>query len=146
MVVRRTTEPRVLEDRVERRASKVQTIELIPALSQTGDDTKGLSIPLKAIRIPADLSLLFISYQLVKAHLSDVAERWVAKIVGEGRCFAGVGIHACAMCFRLLRPGEVLSDPPRDLGDLERVGESIVVGVPLVRRDYLGDPAEPRKG
>ena len=78
--------------------------------------------------------------------LCYVAERWVAKIMSEGRSFARIGIDARFLSFPLLRSGKVLSDSPRDLSDLEGVGQPVVVGVSLLGRDYLRYPAESRKG
>ena len=62
------------------------------------DDAKGLGVSFKAIGVTSNCPLVLIPHQRIQALLRDVAERWVAKIVGEGGGFAGVGVYPCLLC------------------------------------------------
>ena len=73
--------------------------------------------------------------QLVQRVLAVVAERRVAEVVGQRGGLRDVGLRA-------QRPGQV----PRDLGDLEAVGEPVADEVVHLRPVHLGLGGQPPRG
>lgn len=75
--------------------------------------------------------------------LADVAERWVAEIVGEAGSLDDLGIEASRVRLGLLLLAKHLSQTAPDLRHLYRVLLTCVKDVCLARTDYLRNTSQP---
>jgi hypothetical protein len=107
---------------------------------QARDDSERLRVALIAIGITSILD------ELIELLLGDVPEGRMAQVVGQRSRFNDVRIEVLAFDLVPLLPQELLGDPPRQLRNLEGVGQAIVEDMPFERADDLGYFSKPPKG
>ncbi len=112
-------------------------MESSPTERKSGDDAERLSVSLKAV-----FDLRPVLHALVEFVFSNMAERRMSEVVSEARRFHDIGAERCMGVVA----EEALSQSPPKLGNLQRMGQSIVKETPLGCRDDLGDLSEPSEG
>ncbi len=76
----------------------------------------------------------------------DVSKWRVAEVVRQSGCLRDIRVESPeGRGFVRLLPEEFLRQTPRELADLDRVGEPIVEHVPAFRGDDLGDLCQARE-
>ena len=132
--------------------------------SYSSEDSEGLRVALESIRISRLIFRAFVgrsihavdrsvgrtrpfalTHKTIELPFRDMAERRMSEIVGEAGRRGHLGLDVTLRHAGRILGDQLLREPPRDLGDLQRVGQAVVEDATFERSDDLRDAAEAPK-
>ena len=139
----RTSQPRILECGRECRTSQVQSCIPGMAKRERGQYAEGLCVSLEPV---CGVTFPVLIDSLTQGGLTDVTEGRMPQIMCKASRFDHLRIHADVRCGLFVLLVEMLRQASSNLGDLERMGQSIVEPMTFGDADYLRNSGESTEG